>query len=457
MSLYSALFSGVSTLSAQSQSMAMVADNISNVNTIGYKSTKAAFSTLVTQTRSATTYSAGGRRILAQALVDRQGLLPASTSPTDLAISGNGFFVVHPASMPSSNNGSCMFPRAGSFSTDSDGFLRNSAGFYLQGWPMDSLGNIPANRSDLGVLESVNVQSLVGTAEPTTAVSMQGQPAGLAAAQPPGDRPALCRRRHGQAQYGPDADHRQLRAQRAGRRFEGWYPRPHLPLPPGRPDQRRRSPLLARRGLYRVGERCRSDRPSHPNGLVVSSFLKFNPDGTFNATGTTFPANLNVTWNSGLGLNSTTLTADLGTDGNTDGLTQFDLASLLVNTQVNGAVFGGMAGLSVDDDGIVTALFDNGSRVNVFKLPTATFPNANGLGNKTGNAYIANVDSGTFTLQEAGKGGAGKVAPSALEASAVELADEFSTMIVTQRAFSAGSRVVTTTDEMLDELVRVLR
>ena len=151
----------------------MIADNIANVNTIGYKTTKAAFSTLVTQTRNITTYSAGGVRSSPQALVDRQGLLQSSASPTDLATTGNGFFVVHPASIPNSNNGTYSFTRAGSFSTDSDGFLRNPAGFYLQGWPIDASGNIPANRTDLGVLESINVQSLVGTAEPTTTISMQ--------------------------------------------------------------------------------------------------------------------------------------------------------------------------------------------------------------------------------------------------------------------------------------------
>ena len=455
MSLYSALFSGVSALAAQSQSMAMIADNISNVNTIGYKSTKAAFSTLVTQTRSATTYSAGGVRSSPQALVNRQGLLQASASPTDLAISGNGFFVVHTANQPTPSNGNYLFTRAGSFSADADGYLRNPAGFYLQGWAMDTNGNIPANRVDLNILESVNVQSLVGTAEPTTLISMQ---ANLWSSQP--INPLVTSQPYAAGDMArPDTDPLQIIAdfERSVQVVDSKGGTRDLTFSFLRADPAGAAGPNAWHVEAYVEPAADVDLPTHPNGLVSSGILKFNPDGTYNAAGTTMPTTLNITWATVLGLNPAALTVDLGTDGNADGVTQFDSASILVNTNVNGAVFGGLVGLSVNEDGIVTALFDNGERVNVFKLPLANFPNVNGLSNRTGNAYIATLDSGAFTLQEAGKGGSGNVAPSALEASTVELAEEFSSMIVTQRAFSAGAKIITTADEMLDELVRVLR
>lgn len=94
MSIFGAMFSGVSGLAAQSQALAMISDNISNMNTIGYKDTKARFSTLVTSAASATSYAPGGVQSSPLALVDKQGLLQASSSGTDLAISGDGKSVV---------------------------------------------------------------------------------------------------------------------------------------------------------------------------------------------------------------------------------------------------------------------------------------------------------------------------------------------------------------------------
>ncbi|MDP6876593.1 MAG: flagellar hook-basal body complex protein, partial [Alphaproteobacteria bacterium] len=104
MSLYGALFSGVSGISAQSQSMGIIADNITNVNTIGYKTSRADFSTLVTASGTASKYSPGGVSTNPGGLVDRQGLLQASTSPTDLAITGKGFFVVNTDQVPTTTS-----------------------------------------------------------------------------------------------------------------------------------------------------------------------------------------------------------------------------------------------------------------------------------------------------------------------------------------------------------------
>src|SRR5690606_28991485 len=117
-----------------------------------YKTSRANFSSLVVPSQGASSYAPGGVLSRPQALIDRQGLLQASSSPTDIAISGNGFFVVNSAAQPTSTTGSYLFSRAGSFTSDLDGYLRNSAGYYLQGWPIDAAGNIPSNRNDLTAL-----------------------------------------------------------------------------------------------------------------------------------------------------------------------------------------------------------------------------------------------------------------------------------------------------------------
>jgi flagellar hook protein FlgE len=138
-------------------------------------------------------------------------------------------------------------------------------------------------------------------------------------------------------------------------------------------------------------------------------------------------------------------------------MTQYDSTSTLISSSVNGAVFGNVEGVDIGEDGVVTAQFDNGLIKDVFKLPLATFQNPNGLERRNGNAFIESDQSGTFSLQQAGTGGAGKFSPSTLEASTVDLANEFTDMITTQRAYSASTKIITTADEMLTELNRVKR
>ena len=119
--------------------------------------------------------------------------------------------------------------------------------------------------------------------------------------------------------------------------------------------------------------------------------------------------------------------------------------------------FGNYTGINISEDGIVTALFDNGQRLDIYQMPLGMFRNPNGLEGRTGNVYLETNVSGNFQLNLAGNGGAGDIAPAALEASTVDLAEEFTKMIITQRAYSANTKVITTADDMLEELIRVKR
>ncbi len=105
----------------------------------------------------------------------------------------------------------------------------------------------------------------------------------------------------------------------------------------------------------------------------------------------------------------------------------------------------------------MVATFTNGATQRIYRLPLATFANPLALDPRTGNVYAQTSGSGEFNLRNAGEGGAGTIVPSALEGANVDLADEFTKMIVTQRAYSANARVITTTDQMLDELVHISR
>ncbi|SVD84325.1 uncharacterized protein METZ01_LOCUS437179, partial [marine metagenome] len=148
---------------------------------------------------------------------------------------------------------------------------------------------------------------------------------------------------------------------------------------------------------------------------------------------------------------------NFGTINQADGLVQFAAAYNPTFIDTDGAGFGQFSGVTIGEDGLVTALFENGDIRPVFKIPVATFPNPGGLGANTGNVFTQTDFSGLFFLRTAGTGGAGKVQNSVLEASTVDIAKEFTQMITTQRAFSASAKILSTADEMLDDLVRIKR
>jgi len=123
----------------------------------------------------------------------------------------------------------------------------------------------------------------------------------------------------------------------------------------------------------------------------------------------------------------------------------------------NGASAGNIIGVQVGSDGVVSALFDNSQVRKIAQVAIATFPNANGLQATSGNAYQATLTAGQMTLKSPGSGGAGKIASSSLEASTVDLSSEFTGLITTQKAYSASSKIITTADQMLDELINIIR
>lgn len=175
MTLYSALFTGVSGLGAQGQKIGIISDNIANVNTVGYKQAQANFSTLVVNSAGGASYSPGGVRNATRLDIQKQGIVSSTAAPTDLAITGKGFFVVNEQA---GSTGQTLYTRAGSFRQDSDGNFLNAQGFYLQGWPLDRDGRLPGepgnlnavSRDNLDSLQTVNVSAATGEPEASTKV-----------------------------------------------------------------------------------------------------------------------------------------------------------------------------------------------------------------------------------------------------------------------------------------------
>ena len=189
-----------------------------------------------------------------------------------------------------------------------------------------------------------------------------------------------------------------------------------------------------------------------PSGAIINAgAINFTGAGSLNAVenaaGEIPIALSNINW--GNGSDPQDINFDIS------GFTQFAGEYNVISSTQNGAELGLRTGISIDDEGFVVAHFSNGQSSNIYKLAVATFANANGLKELTGNVFRESDSSGNFNLREAGSGSAGKIAPGALEASNVDLAEEFSKMIVTQRAYSANTKVISTADQMTQELLKL--
>ncbi len=430
MSLYSALYAGVSGLSAQASAMATVADNITNINTVGYKGVEAQFRTMVTDGRTKSNYSAGGVAAAPMSMVSKQGLLQASGSSTDLAIDGGGFFVTRATS---DSTGDVAYTRAGAFRPDEEGFLRNPAGLYLYGWPLDATGEY-TNTGSIAALEPVRVSDLVGTASPTTRIQarMNLQSTTATYAGPP--------------------------AYAVGGMASGTVT-PQFSRSFDVSDAQGGTHRVTM-GFIKTGPNTwQSEVYANPasdvtavNGMLASGEIKFNGDGSLDRAGSTQAlfAPLNVTWTNAAG--SVPITLALGSDDGIDGITQSGSESSLISSNVDGGMLGNLSSVEIDKQGVVNAIFSDGSSRSVFQLPIATFQNPDGLTRLSGNAYTISRASGGMTLNAPGQLGAGAIASNSLEASTVDLAGEFTNMIRFQRAYSASSKIITTVDDMLREV-----
>lgn len=564
MSLFGSLFSGVSGLAAQSTAMGIISDNISNVNSTGFKGSTARFSTLVTTQATTSSFSPGGVRANPFKEVVRQGLVQSSQSPTDIALSGNGFFVVNARA---DGTGEVLYTRAGSFREDKLGQLVNTAGFYLQGWALDNNGLLPGepgnttnttSSADISSLETVNVRKINGVAAASTSVSLG---ANLKASEPIFTGPqditialgvtattdlALTNGNQlsftsgsnsltvtynstpGAGEFSTLTELADLinatsafKATISGTPSDatltvtGIDPRqslvianvtgtPATTLFGGAPplttastyDPTNSSKNMASGtvtadfsrsvrvfdaqgaghdlsiGFVKVASNTWAVEmfavPSSDvtvtsplvNAQVATGTIIFNGDASLNSVSSGLSAAVPITWTNGATASS--ITVNWGTQGAvgtglTDGLTQFDSEYNVAFVNQNGSEVGELNGVTVDAEGFVIASFNNGQTTKLYKLPIATFGDVSQLVSKNGNVFAATDASGQFNLRQAGKGGAGVVAPSSLEAANVDLAKEFTDMIISQRAFSASSQVITTVDDMLDELIRLKR
>jgi flagellar hook protein FlgE len=459
MSINSALLAGVSGLMANSSALSAISDNIANVDTDGYKQTQINFADVVTAQAVKGDYSAGGVQGITHTYVSKQGLIQSTSSSTDMAVSGDGMFVVQPQSTAAPNV-PIEFTREGSFTVDSNGFLVNNAGLYLQGWPVQPGGTFAPDPSDLTKLASINIKNLGAAVAPTAnmGVSANLNQAGVIS---PGEAAYNGATNASMADYASTAgasgtkpdftmELNVVDSVGATHKLEMAFLKDSA------------APNEWHAEIYSVPatDVTGGTRP----GQVASGLVTFNPDGSINLGTTTLFGAAGATpqlalgsssagpapqWAAGLGLASQTVNLDMTK------LTQYASASTVNSISTDGAGPGNVVGVQVSTAGIVSAIFDNSQVRPIAQVALASFPNPDALKAVSGNAYQSTIPAGQMVLKQAGVGGAGEISPSSLEASTVDLSSEFSKLIITQQAYSASSKIITTSDQMLQELINM--
>lgn len=421
MSLSAAVNAAVSALNAQSTALALVSNNLANTSTVGYKTTSASFSSLLAGTTGKSSAASGGVIANAVSNISAQGLLTTSSVSTNMAISGNGFFVVSSGV----DDGSTLYTRNGEFDVDSDGYLVNN-GYYLQGWATDSDGNVIGG-TNASNLTSIDVDSVATIAEPTTEMSM--------VANLPADAAVGATFTSTVDVYdslGTPATSTVTWTKTAENEWTASFS----------------DPVLSSDGTTTVG-------------TVTSSAvtISFNTDGTLASTNPSPPSLTIGSWTTGAADSS--ISIDMGTADTATGLSQYSTGSDtltvdLVATQ-DGVAMGSLTGIEISEDGTVSGVYDNGMTRAIYKVPVATFTNDNGLQALSGGVYQATTDSGSSTLRLSGTNGAGTIYGGQLELSTADTNTEFSKMMEAQQAYSGAAQVITTAKDMFDTLISAVR
>jgi flagellar hook protein FlgE len=479
MSLNSAMLAGVSGLQANSSALAAISNDIANVNTVGYKETQVDFESLVNGSTDTSSYSAGGVITVNQQLVAQTGSITQTSSPTDLAINGQGMFVTNSSATTPGVNGQVMFTRAGSFTPDASGFLKNTAGLYLMGWPSNSQGVISTSGTNLSDLQPINVDAVAGSVSATTATSIDAnldasQPVSAAATAAAASPPTA-------GAYDPVAN--SMTAYDAATNT-GVKPdfTMQIPISDSLGGQHTLQVDLlksttANQWYAEIQSVPTSDIVSGSGvpGQIASGIVSFNPDGSLDMTNTTLfgtppnptlsigasaataPAAGQFNWAPSLGIAAQSVTLGIGGTTGSGDLTQYASASTVQQTVTNGTPFSNLSAVAINAEGVVSATFANGTSRDIAQVAMATFPNVDGLTAVSGDAYQASNASGAFSLQTAGAGGAGTLTSSALEASTVDLSSEFSNLIISQNAYAASSKVISTADQMSQQLLQLIQ
>lgn len=424
MSFSGSLINGVTAMNAQSSAMGVLSDNIANARTIGYKDVDSRFATLVAAGKSDTRGVGNGVVASSFTRIDQQGILSSSQTTTNFGISGRGFFAVatgaDPVSGQVATGSERLVTRAGDFTQDKDGFLVNAAGNYLLGYPAGTT----AATGD-GAFTTLQPIRITGSdalpAQASTLVTLVGN---LAASD---------------QQQGDTVNATVTAYDETGTIYS-------LQVTFNKTAARTWTAELTG-GAGPVGSELTATATANQVTLT------FDEAGALISptAATSFGS---VAFTDSTGATVATLAPNFNFS-NAAGIPTFTSAGVVTN--ISGSITDGhgplnYVGIQLGDDGVIYKTYDQGKQFAMASVPVVTFVNEYGLDAVSGTAFRVTADSGDPVVNLSQTNGAGKVIGSRIEESTVDLADEFSDMIITQRAYQAASKIVSTSDAMIETI-----
>ncbi len=408
MSLYGTMRTGVSGMNAQANRLSTVADNIANANTTGYKKASTQFSSLILPTTGGA-YNSGGVTTDVRYSISAQGTFTYTTSATDLAINGSGFFIVK------GSDGVEYLTRAGAFTPMDDGTLRNTAGYTLMGYEYSSTADPTIVINGYDGLSEINLKSGSLTATPSTSGSLD--------VNLPSNEEHPYTKATSLVAYDSLGNSRKLDFTYSTTGTAGEW---NLTVTYTDPDTGTPSTLATQTLNFNAA----GELVTPASGVISTSSLTFG-------TGTGAPVL------SGLDIaigGTTQLAAAFSADGDIDGSGPSEIS-----------------GYQISSDGIVSLKYDNGDLVPKFRIAMANVQSPDNLTPLAGNVYSQSNDSGVIVMGYAGNSGYGSILSGALEDSNVDIAEELTSMIESQRNYTANSKVFQTGSELMEVLVNLVR
>lgn len=429
MSITGSMYTGASGLNSHSDAMTVISDNIANVNTVGFKTGRANFSDILGSVVAGA--PAGSGSVVSKVQLNfTQGSLLGTGNSMDLAIRGDGFFMA--SGVVDGVRGE-YYTRNGQMEFDENGYVVNGDGLRMQGYVLDGNGQLTNTVGDLKLeFNSIKPKTtenaeIVANLDAEQAIDVT--PFDIL------DPSATSDYSTAMTVYDSLGTPHQLQIF-----FKKTQDVPnaqwdyHVAVPGDEVDP------PVNQDLTQVGQ-----------GTLI-----FDTDGALNSYDLT---NVNVQW---AGAEAATINLDLGTGtanggSGVDGITSYALVSTATFLTQDGYSSGDLAGMTVDETGLMSGVFTNGQQRVLGQLTLAKFASNDGLDRKGGGLFAATRESGAAVVGPGSNGGRGSIASGSLEGSNVDLAQEFVSMIQVQRGFQANSKTITTSDEMMNELVNLKR
>ncbi len=431
MTISSSLNAVVAGLQSNATRLAAISDNIANSATFGYKRVEADFQSLVLG-GSDRSYTAGGVRAGTRRLIDQGGSLVTTSNPTDLAVRGRGMLPVASTAAVKGGSGDpeMLLTTTGSFRVDEDGYLASDSGLVLMGWPAANDGTIPSfSRDTSDGLEPIQF-SLNLSGDPTTEIDISlNLPATDTVTGSTGAAHNLS------IEYFDNLGISQNIAME------------FTPTVPATGSSNEWTLVMTDSALGAViGEYTITFDDSRASGGTITSVATVS-GGAYD------PAEGSVIVN----VDGGPIEINIGKIGDNRGLSQLSDGFAPISITKNGSPVGNMTSVEVDENGFVYGLFDSGVTQKIYQIPLANMPNPNGLIALDQQTYRPSPNSGPYFLWNAGDGPTGDIKSFAREESTTDVANELTSMIQTQRAYSSNAKVIQTVDEMLQETTNIKR